>query len=151
MKTVEPRSHAWLIVLEDGAKWPAWVDEHRVDEDTAVIVQQPGQRQHSLIQRVRELSVELATSGRSVTRAVLAVGSAAPVGQWARRSELSRAMLQTVSRGTGALVIVADDPIPRERHELLAFCGSLARMPVAAGIAVLLELEAQEAPERRSA
>lgn len=139
----------WVIVLEEGARWPSWVDAHHSGESAVVISEEPGRDAAWLADRVEKAAAELGKASHPVERAILSVRLRATPSVWRRRVELAQALLGSVCRGIGALVIAADGAAAEERHELLTLAGTLAEASAGAGVAVIVSAPPARGPRSR--
>ena len=139
-----------FVVLEDGARWPVWVDRHRKDEDAVVIVQQSTESLRELLGRVQRAADQLAARNRCIQTAVFSLRTGAPPAARAERARSACALLRHVCTRAGAFVLCADDPSAEERHELLALCGALTEGLVGTGTAVVAVLDSRAPSVARS-
>lgn len=129
-----------LVVLERGARFPAWVDHHRTDEDTVVIARQSGEPARDLLERIRRSASDLALVGCCIKTAVFAFGADSSVEATSERAAVARALLPYVCARSGAFVMVVGDASSEQRHEVLALCGALTEGLRGTGIAILAVL-----------
>lgn len=123
MKHSGPTMHpVWLIVLEVGAAWPAWVDTHRAGEELAIVVEQVHETAAKLVARIRLLALRLSGNNREILAAVLAVS---PKKALQQRVILTQELFRTVRPEGGTLTMSHPGASLDERHQLLALVGTL--------------------------
>ncbi len=112
-----------LVILENGSRWPAWLDQQELDS-CELIAQRPGETPQQLARRVVE---RLSESGLPPQTATLACS---PLGGHDRnqaRAALLRALLgAAITARAGDVVLVADGS-PELRRELARLAALLNR------------------------
>jgi hypothetical protein len=136
---------AWLIVLEAGAVWPAWVDDHRADEESAIIVQQLHESSLELVGRIRHYAQRFLAENRTLEAAVLAVSRSVPIG---RRVAVAQELFRMVCPVGGTLAMSCPGAALDERHELLALAGALTEQFADPSTRVVVHFD--ESPPLRS-
>lgn len=117
-----------LVVMEAGARWPSYTRELQGRASSAVVESQPPSESfdefsYRVLSRVRRVEER----GTEIPIALLAVSSRVDTEATRARYRMARAILSVLTaRGTGELVIIADEFLPEDaRHELVAFAGAL--------------------------
>lgn len=130
-----------LVVVEFGARWPAWIDRHRSGEDTAVFAQQPSESSRALTQRVLRAADQMAARNRCIQTVVLSLDEGASWATRSQRARIARSLVRCVCKRSGAFVLCIGEPTADERHELLTLCGSLTEGLHRTGVAVIAVLD----------
>jgi hypothetical protein len=99
-----------IVVMEDGASWPAWVDHEAGQVSNVVILaRQPGESLSAFGARA-ELRLQGQVALASPRRGVLVAGPARGADARSCRSHVMRALAGVVRRaGGGEIVLVGDD------------------------------------------
>lgn len=138
-----PPELAWLIAIESGAAWPAWVDAHRGEAEASVVVQQRHESADELLERVRHAARQLQGDGRTIETAVLAASRSVPV---ARRVTVAAELLGAVCPQRGHLVVTCPGASASERHELMTLAGTLMEAGECGDARVLLSFQGEPPP-----
>lgn len=101
-----------IVVMEDGASWPAWVDQEAGQVSNVVILaRQPHETIGEFSQRA-QIRIDGLTELAAPKRGVLVAGPTTDPGLREARTQLMMALAQVVRRaGGGEVVLVGDDDI----------------------------------------
>jgi len=117
-----------IVVLENGAVWPAWLAEYQRLAPNAVVIAQARTEgldgfRARVIHRIEEATT---SSGARVRVGVIIAAPAAGEDRLEFRESVARALLQLMGSNEAELVLAGDghDTDPA-RHELFAIAGTL--------------------------
>ncbi len=117
-----------LVIMEQGARWPADVAELQATVSRAVVdAQQPEESPKVFASRVVRRIQGFVDAGEAPVQVVLSTTESHCPDCAAARYKIARAALATMAdRRSGQLVLFADHSVPDDiRHELFAFAGAL--------------------------
>jgi hypothetical protein len=116
-----------IVVMEQGADWPAWVDEEAGPVSNVVVLsRQHGESQSAFEARARlrlDSMAEIATP----SRAVLVCARIARAEARQSRAVLLRALVETLRRAGGGELTLAGDADSALSAEITAYAGKLNR------------------------
>jgi hypothetical protein len=113
-----------LLVLESGATFPFEATGYRRAPDTAILIQQPGESETRLADRIRRAARQLRLAGVPIATVALVVdqnsGQSHP-----ERHRTALALLEQLSADDARLLLIAEGARRPLRHELIALAGTL--------------------------
>ncbi len=113
-----------LVVVERGARFPAFIARERVAPDCRVISQQAGETPGALTQRVVARLRALTAVGTAVRTSVVAVGGDRSEAAAAARYRIARALVVARPLHASAELVIAT-PGPAPRHDLYELAGAV--------------------------